>query len=488
MEMEKKKHDLEPEEEQVDIIIGKDDAENIRDLLASPHKEEQICVFLPEDQGSSTEERIKNAKDHLRELRKKYIGKNKDEPWEIEVQKCDHCECPVVLFKSRDPDLITIITTLGKESGTLSPSGNSGEEYSLNYYQKVPIGTNNPIDLNKDEEDVTVVNKEEIVVAVLDTGLDTNLVDPKYLWENTSVAAEPDCYKGAKSGWNFVENCSHFHDDDPGKHGTIVTKYIINEFKKSPNNSVKIMPLKTHNANGEGDLFGILCAIYFAKVKGANIINASWGLYCYEGDPFRLMSRLIKKKLQEAGILFITAAGNRIEAEDVKAIEIFKNKNQGKTPEDHQLRNLDIHHYYPAHLSKLKPDEEGAENTVITVTTTDGKEVCDTQNFSNQFVDVGVQADATVKSEDEAKAKEMKFKVPFRTKPPKELISGSSFATAIATGVIGAYCPKELYSPANPPLKKSAFLNHLISLSGILVKGDDLLPEQIKEGLYIKKR
>jgi len=218
---------------------------------------------------------------------------------------------------------------------------------------------------------------------------------------------------------------SDFRDDNPYRHGTTVSMFIINEFLNSQNNAVEIMPLKTHNANGIGDFFGIICAIHFAMAKGANIINASWGFYYYYQNQFKYFDDLINNILKEKGILFVTAAGNKFADEELIAREIYFAE-YGINITDEQLRNLEIHHFYPADLS-IYP------NSVLTVTTTDGKNISPTQNYSSSYANLGVYAD-----------QDMKFEVPFPSDFPKEMISGSSFATAIATGVIGAFGKKNL--------------------------------------------
>lgn len=321
----------------------------------------------------------------------------------------------------------------------------------------------------------------KIVVAVLDTGFDPNLVDPNYLWKKTGEEIDPNCYKDAESGWNFSNLSSasgdgnpNFKDDHPGRHGSIVSQFIINEFRKSTNNVVQIMPLKTHDAEGRGDLFGIICAIYFAIAKGANIINASWGFYYYYENPIPFLSRLINTTLKEKGILFITAAGNKFEDEEIIARQIYLEEN-GIPISDEQLRNLAIHNFYPAHLSH-------DENSVITVTTTNGKTVSRTQNYSHTYANLGVLADEVTRAG-------MKFQVPFPGSEA-EPISGSSFATAIATGIIGAYCAKNLF---RPNLNKSEFFSALYSIPGtgdlstILVRKPDLATKYIKEGACTKK-
>ena len=102
-------------------------------------------------------------------------------------------------------------------------------------------------------------------------------------------------------------------------HGTLVSQYIINEFATSQNKAVELMALKTHDKDGRGDLFSSICAIHYAMEKGAQIINASWGFYYYEDGPHPYLNNLITNVLREKGILFVAAAGNKIDDQDVFA-------------------------------------------------------------------------------------------------------------------------------------------------------------------------
>ena len=103
-------------------------------------------------------------------------------------------------------------------------------------------------------------------------------------------------------------------DDNPNRHGTLVSHYIINEFATSANKAVELMTLKTHDEDGNGDLFSSICAIHYAMENGAKIINASWGFYYYQDGPHPYLDNLITKILREKGILFVAAAGNKIDA------------------------------------------------------------------------------------------------------------------------------------------------------------------------------
>lgn len=398
-------------------------------MLSETYRHNQVIVFFKKIPG---EKEIKEVQEDLIASVKELKG---NVPDKVEVIKCDNCICPVVLFIGSD--FHTVINTEGVKVGS-RPRPPVVGEYSLNFYNRSPFDKSEgdpfakfKLEPRPSSEDK---KKDKIVVAVLDTGFDPKLVDPAYLWKNNDFKS--DCYAKAESGWNFSDLSTggnggpDFTDDHPGRHGTVVTKYIINEFLNSKMNAVEIMSLKTHDKAGLGDFFGIVCALHFAIAKGANIINASWGFYYYYQNQFPYLNELINKTLRKKGILFVAAAGNQFPGEDAIARQIYQSE-YGVNLTDDQLRNLAIHHFYPGDLSALK-------NNVITATTTDGANTTSpTQNYSKVYADIGVEAD-----------KDMKFKVPFDGS--REMIGGSSFATAIATGVIGAFSSKRIFTPNNP--------------------------------------
>src|SRR5690606_10600484 len=103
-----------------------------------------------------------------------------------------------------------------------------------------------------------------------------------------------------------------------------------------------------------------------------------------------------------------------------------------------------------------------------------------TQNHSANHVDFGVQADAIV-------SRYYQFKTPFQE---NIFISGSSYATAIAAGKIGAYLPIEFFSEL-PDINKGRLMEHLSGLRDIegepIVHKNDLFSAKIKNGRYIIK-
>ncbi|WP_316794126.1 S8 family serine peptidase [Pedobacter frigoris] len=437
-------------------------SEKLEKLLTRTYRKDQILVFF---KRKPTDNDILTVKESFK--------KDGIAIETIKVLSCGNCDIPVQLWTAKG-----IHSRISKDSlkaGSGPSSTTVGESYSLNFTNSVPADAQSSFQGKKgDLQKPSGGKKEEIIVAVLDTGVDIALVDPGYLWKQTDAIPGLKCYANVREGWNFVGNTSNYTDDNPNKHGSIVSQYIINQFAGAENKTVKIMPLKTHDKDGVGDLFGILCAINFAIAKGAHIINASWGFYYYYEIPVPYLKTLITAVLRKKGILFVTAAGNQSPADDEIAKQIYQAEH-GITLTEDQLRNLAIHNFYPANLST-------ATNSVITVTTTDEHSVSATQNYSNKYVDLGVVADQVLREG-------MKFAIPFEGADPA-LISGSSFATAIASGIIGAHCPTSLY---RPNIKKADFLACLGSLpvsgsSGTHVLEENLVlaKKYIRNGAYVK--
>ena len=430
-------------------------------LLSRSYRKDQILIFFKK---KPTEKNIQVIKESF----KKQGFKTET----IKISSCGNCDIPVQLWSAKG--IHGLISGDSLKAGSGPASTTVGESYSLNFFNSLPADPQKRFEARPDKGSIPQRKKQEIVIAVLDTGVDTNLVDPQYLWKEKDKTAAAECFKHVHEGWNFVGNNGVYHDDNPGKHGSIVSQYIINQFKDVKENGVKIMPLKTHDKDGVGDLFGTICAINFAIAKGAQIINASWGFYYYYEMPIPYLKTLITGILRKKGILFVTAAGNKIEADDVIARQIYQMEH-GVILTDDQLRDIAIHNFYPAHLST-------STNSVIAVTTTDGNTVTPTQNYSRKFIDLGVLADQVSRTG-------MKFKLPFETGATSEFISGSSFATAIASGIIGAYCKKSLYVPN---IKKADFLSALQAqpnddgTGNVLVNKIILAKKHIKNGSCVK--
>lgn len=169
-----------------------------------------------------------------------------------------------------------------------------------------------------------VKESEDIVIAVLDSGVDINHPDlNNNIWRNikeadgNNIDDDKNGYVDDINGWDFINNVSDpgpkFKDDytDAGvMHGTIVAGIAA----ASGNNAQgiagvtwrsKIMALKVLDDNGEGRTDKVVEAIDYAIREGADIINLSFVGF---GNS-RSLERAIKRA-HEAGLVIVAAAGN----------------------------------------------------------------------------------------------------------------------------------------------------------------------------------
>lgn len=134
---------------------------------------------------------------------------------------------------------------------------------------------------------------EDIVVAVIDTGVDFN---------------HPDLEDNMIDGFDFENNDANPMDDN--RHGT----HCAGTIGAVGNNNVgvagvawnvRIMPLKFLDSTGSGSTADAILCIDFAIANGAHIMSNSWG-----GGGFNQALFDAIERAREADILFIAAAGN----------------------------------------------------------------------------------------------------------------------------------------------------------------------------------
>lgn len=136
--------------------------------------------------------------------------------------------------------------------------------------------------------------KPEVIVAVLDTGIDLN---------------HPDLKENVIAGYDFVNNDSEPMDDNG--HGTLVAGVIVargdnNEGIAGVSWYSKIMPIKITNKEGIGDYFTLAQGIIYAVDNGARIINLSIGGYAY--------SELLKEAVDyglNGGCVLVAGVGDK---------------------------------------------------------------------------------------------------------------------------------------------------------------------------------
>ncbi len=193
-------------------------------------------------------------------------------------------------------------------------------------------GLNNPNgpDINAPEAWDTSVGSQNVIVGVIDTGIDYTHPDlVSNMWRNNLEVAgngiddDGNGYVDDIYGADFVNNDGDPWDDH--YHGTHVAGTIggsgDNEVGVAGVNwSVKLMGLKFLDASGSGWTSGAVAAVYYAiqlKQRGENIrvLNASFG-----GGGYSRAMRDALVEADAAGIMFVAAAGNSALDNDVNNV------------------------------------------------------------------------------------------------------------------------------------------------------------------------
>lgn len=157
--------------------------------------------------------------------------------------------------------------------------------------------------------------KRDIVVAVIDTGIDSAHPDlAANIWKRkTSNPNTPVIH-----GWDFV--LDRPNPRDPHGHGTHVAGII--GARPNPNTGVSgvarrisLMAVRYYSETNPGsvNLANTIKAIHWAIDQGAHIINYSGG-----GPEYNEQEYLALKRAEDAGILVVAAAGNERQNIDIK--------------------------------------------------------------------------------------------------------------------------------------------------------------------------
>ncbi|MBI5150565.1 MAG: S8 family serine peptidase [Candidatus Omnitrophica bacterium] len=162
---------------------------------------------------------------------------------------------------------------------------------------------------------VVDANEKNIVVAVVDSGLDMTHPDgPQYIWTNpkevpgNGIDDDKDGFVDDINGWNFLDD-NHDFTDVRG-HGTFVAGIIAAKYNNGIgiagiNPGAVIMPVKVADEEGETNSLLIYRGINYAVDHGAKVINVSLG--------GRTISKLEQQAVERAhafGALVVIAAGN----------------------------------------------------------------------------------------------------------------------------------------------------------------------------------
>ena len=157
---------------------------------------------------------------------------------------------------------------------------------------------------------------DEVIVAVIDTGLDWNHLDISWnnIWVNPGEIAENGIDDDGNGfiddmiGWNFFGNDNKPWDHDG--HGTFVSGVIAGTWNNDAgiagiNPKSKIMVLKALNNFGHTRASFLAASLMYAVDNGARVVNMSVG---GEGNT-KILTEAIKYA-NSKGVIVIAAAGN----------------------------------------------------------------------------------------------------------------------------------------------------------------------------------
>ena len=215
-------------------------------------------------------------------------------------------------FEKVDYDFI-MATTGPKEDAEKNPK----------YEDQVNLGLSN-IPNGWTKNDKAPGGSPDVVVAVIDTGVDYNHVDLRNnIWVNSAEIAgngkddDGNGYVDDVYGWDCVGNDNDPIDDNG--HGTHVAGIIAAENNKIGGIGVayncKVMVLKAGNSSGYFNNSDIAEAIQYAYMNGASVINMSFG-----GS---FISIAVEEALENAynTCVLVAAAGNDAACNNLQCID-----------------------------------------------------------------------------------------------------------------------------------------------------------------------
>jgi len=177
-------------------------------------------------------------------------------------------------------------------------------------------------DIDADDAWEIETGSTEVVVAVIDTGVDYNHPDLRNnMWINSGEVPENGLdddgngYVDDVYGYDFANNDGDPFDDN--RHGTHCAGTIGAEANNGigvagVSQRVSVMPVKFLGGGGRGSTYGAVQSIHYAVDNGAVILSNSWG----GGGASQALEDAISYA-NDRGVLFVAAAGNKYSNNDI---------------------------------------------------------------------------------------------------------------------------------------------------------------------------
>lgn len=254
---------------------------------------------------------------------------------------------------------------------------------------------------------------DQVVLGIIDTGIDPALFAPGIY--NQLFASD------GSGTVNFVPYApvTGFRDDDPVRHGSAVAAIALDAFyaesvKAGKPQLPRLMVLKALDSTGMGNTLTVSCALSYAIRHHISLINASLGYW-------NTQNNIINYYLQQSAKNFIpvvAAAGN--------------------TPGKHREELCGEGHHghnrlHPGNLFFPACQSIDPQYCIVSVTgLSNPLRPCRYQNFSSDYVSVGVVNDLTHNSSHNTCCG---FSLPFINN--SYVLDGSSFATPVISGELG---------------------------------------------------
>lgn len=168
-------------------------------------------------------------------------------------------------------------------------------------------------DISVEEAWEMLREKQEVKIAVIDTGVDyrhpdlvDNILINKEEIPGNGIDDDGNGYVDDYYGYDFLnDDADPMDDHGHGTHCSGTIAGVHNKFGvKGVAPNAKILPIKFLGPNG-GSTEGAIKSIDYAVVRGVDIMSNSWG-----GGGYSVLLKEAIERANKAGILFVAAAGN----------------------------------------------------------------------------------------------------------------------------------------------------------------------------------